>query len=100
MGDAIYSQPASSRSVRPLDPTVDPSVQDLRLKSRTLAVVGGLTIISVGATLRPDPARSRTAAAAHAELASHATNLSAAVEQYHRTDEELGGRLQKIANER
>ena len=37
------------------------------------------------------------AGAAHEELTAHSTNLSAAADQYHRADEELGRRLRQIA---
>lgn len=37
------------------------------------------------------------ATAVHDELTAHSTNLSAAADQYHRTDEEFGGRLRKLA---
>jgi len=39
-------------------------------------------------------------AAVHDELRSHSENLTSAADQYHRTDEELGRRLQAIANGR
>jgi hypothetical protein len=35
--------------------------------------------------------------AVHDELTAHSTNLSAAAEQYHRTDEEFARRLRKLA---
>jgi hypothetical protein len=34
------------------------------------------------------------------ELTAHSTNLSSAADQYHQTDEELGRRLRKIADDR
>jgi hypothetical protein len=36
------------------------------------------------------------ATAVHDELTAHSTNLSAAADHYHRTDEEFGGRLRKL----
>ena len=35
----------------------------------------------------------------HEELTAHSQNLAVAADQYHRTDDELGRRLKKIANE-
>ena len=66
-------------------------------QSMTTAGTGMSGLLTEGACQFAGTIFDTATAAVHDELAAHSTNLSSAADQYHRTDEELGRRLSKLA---
>ena len=101
MGATLRVDPARLRTAAALEAEVGSYVSGLRTgQSMTSAGDGVAGLCSGDACRFAGAVFDAATATVHQELAAHSTNLAAAADRYHHTDEELGGRFTKIADER
>jgi hypothetical protein len=100
MGGTLRVDPARLRAAAEAQADVGNFVSGLATGQSMAAAGAGMSgLLTEGACQFATTMFDTASTAVQDELAAHSTNLSSAADQYHRTDEALGRRLRKIANE-
>lgn len=98
MGATLRVDPTQLRTAAAAQTEVGTFVSGMAAgQSMTNAGTGMSGLLTEGACQFAGTIFDTATAAVHEELTAHSTNLSSAADRYHRTDEELGRRLRKIA---
>jgi hypothetical protein len=98
MGATLRVDPARLRTAAEAQTEVSTFVSGMATgQSMTHAGSGMSGLLTEGACQFAGTIFDTAATAVHEELTAHSANLSSAADHYHRTDEELGRRLRKIA---
>lgn len=98
MGGTLRVDPARLRTAAAAQTEVGTFVSGMATgQSVATAGTGMSGLLTEGACQFASTMFDTATTAVHEELSAHSTNLSSAADQYHRTDEDLGRRLSKIA---
>jgi excreted virulence factor EspC (type VII ESX diderm) len=97
MGGTLRVDPEHLRTAAAAQAKVGTFVSGMATgQSMASAGTGMAGLLSEGACQFAGTAFDTAASAVHDELAAHTTNLSAAADLYHQTDEDFGRRLRKL----
>lgn len=98
MGGTLRVDPARLRTAAIAQTEVSTFVSGMAAgQSMTNAGSGMSGLLTEGACQFAGTIFDTAATAVHDELTAHSANLASAADQYHRTDQEFGDRLRKIA---